>query len=137
MLPKDEVRREVVTICRGGGRSRLQEPRGTCPRLPGPLFFEDRHNPFWHDPIMTTRKLIEQPRVWSTSKIIASLNSLSLGNTEVIGAKLAEARQACLELDENELADRLEEAHGALLRGDVETYRKRVKSVVSRLGHRR
>ena len=86
---------------------------------------------------MTTRKLIEQPRVSSTSKIIASLNSLSLGKTEVIGAKLAEARQACLGLDENELAARLGEAHGALLRGDVRTYRKRVESVVSELGHRR
>jgi len=56
---------------------------------------------------------------------------------EVIGANLAEARQACLELDEIELADRLGEAHGALLRGDVKTYRKRVESVVSQLGHRR
>ena len=86
---------------------------------------------------MTTRKIIELPRVSSTSRIIASLNSLSLGKTEVISAELAEARQACLELDERELADRLGEAHGALLRGDVETYRKRVESVVSRLGHRR
>ncbi len=86
---------------------------------------------------MMTRKLIDQPKTSSTSKIIASLNSLSLGKTEIIGAKLAEARQACLELDEKELAGRLGEAQGALLRGDVETYRKRVKSVVSRLGHRR
>ena len=86
---------------------------------------------------MTPRKLIEQPRVSSISKIIASLNSLNLGKTEVISAKLAEARQVCLEIDENEMANRLREAHGALLRGDVETYRKRVKSVVSRLGHRR
>jgi len=86
---------------------------------------------------MMTRKLIEQPTMSSTSKIISSLNSLSLGKMENIGAKLAEARKACLELDENELADRLREAHGALLRGDVRTYRKRVESVVSRLGHRR
>ncbi len=86
---------------------------------------------------MMTRKLIDQPRTSSTSKIIASLNSLSLGRMDLIGAKLVEARQACLELDENELADRLGQAHGALLRGDVETYRKRVESVVSRLGHRR
>ncbi len=83
---------------------------------------------------MTTRKVIEPPRI---SKIIASLNALSLGKMEVIGANLAEAREACLELDETELADRLGEAHCALLRGDVMTYRKRVESVVSRLGHRR
>ncbi len=83
---------------------------------------------------MTTRKVIEPLRI---SQIIASLNSLRLGQMEVIGANLAEARQACLELDEIELADRLGEAHGALLRGDVKTYRKRVESVVSQLGHRR
>ena len=83
---------------------------------------------------MTPRRVIEPPRI---SKIIASLNALSLGSMEVIGANLAEARQACLELDETELADRLGEAHGALLRGDVKIYRKRIESVVSRLGHRR
>ena len=52
---------------------------------------------------MTTRKLIEQPEISSTSKIIASLNSLNLGKMEVIGPQLAEARQACRELDENDL----------------------------------
>ncbi len=107
------------------------------PAVAGPAILWESAQSDWHDPMMTTRKLIEQPRVSSTSRIIASLNSLSLGKTEVISAKLAEARHVCLELDEKELADRLGEAHGALLRGDVETYRKRVESVVSRLGHRR
>ncbi len=96
------------------------------PAVAGPAILRESAQSDWHDPIMT-----------NTSKIIASLNSLSLGKTEVISAKLAEARHVCLELDEKELADRLGEAHGALLRGDVETYRKRVESVVSRLGHRR
>ena len=55
--------------------------------------------------IMTSKKVIEPPNI---SKIIASLNSLNLGKMEVIGANLAEARQACQELAEAELADRLE-----------------------------
>jgi hypothetical protein len=77
---------------------------------------------------------MEPPNI---SKIIASLNSLSLGKMEIIGANLAEARRACLDLDELDLAERLGEAHGALLRGDMKTYRKRVESVISKLGHRR
>ena len=80
---------------------------------------------------------MEQPKVPNASRIIASLNSLSLGKMEAIGDKLDEVRKACLELEETELADRLGQARGALLRGDVKTYRKRVESVISRLGHRR
>jgi hypothetical protein len=80
---------------------------------------------------------MEQPKVPNASRIIASLNSLSLGKMEAIGDKLDEVRKACLELEETDLADRLGQARGALLRGDVKTYRKRVESVISRLGHRR
>jgi len=80
---------------------------------------------------------MEQPKVANASRIIASLNSLSLGKMEAIGDKLDEVRKACLELEETDLADRLGQARGALLRGDVKTYRKRVESVISRLGHRR
>lgn len=86
---------------------------------------------------MTTGRTMEQPKVANASRIIASLNSLSLGKMEAIGDKLDEVRKACLELEETDLADRLGQARGALLRGDVKTYRKRVESVISRLGHRR
>ena len=133
MLPKVGARREVVTIRRGAAHPARQSLAG----LPGsgqPAILRGPAPSDGHDLIMTTRKVIEPPGI---SKIIASLNSLSLGKMEVIGANLAEARQACLDLDETELADRLGEAHGALLRGDVKTYRKRVESVVSQLGLRR
>ncbi len=86
---------------------------------------------------MTTGRTMEQPKVPNASRIIASLNSLSLGKMEAIGDKLDEVRKACLELEETDLAERLCQAREALLRGDVKTYRKRVESVISRLGHRR
>ena len=66
---------------------------GACPGLAGPLFFEDLHRP-WAAWIMTSRKVVEPP---SISKIISSLTSLSRGKMDVIGANLAEARQACLD----------------------------------------
>lgn len=69
------------------------------------------------------------------AKIIAVLNALNVGEMEVIRAKLDEARRACRELDQEELADRLGEASSALQRADLKTYRKRVESVIARLGH--
>jgi hypothetical protein len=71
------------------------------------------------------------------SKIIAVLNALNLGEMDAIRAKLEQARLACLELDQEELALRLDEASAALGKADVKTYRKRVESVISRLGHLR
>jgi hypothetical protein len=71
------------------------------------------------------------------SKIIAELNALNVGEMSAIRDKLDEARRACLELDQAELAERLVEATQALERADLKTYRKRVESVVSRLGHLR
>ena len=69
------------------------------------------------------------------SQIIASLNSLHVGEMSSIRAKLEEARRACLDLEQADLAERLEEAGKALDRADVGTYRKRVESVISNLGH--
>ncbi len=86
---------------------------------------------------MNSRKAVEEPRIANTARIIASLNSLNRGPMEAIGTKLEQAREACLVLEESGLAERLGEAHGALLRGDVKTYRKRVELVISRLGHRK
>jgi len=71
------------------------------------------------------------------TQIIASLNALHLGDMEVIRAKLDQARQACIALEQQELAERLDEAGKALSRADVKTYRKRVESVISQLGHLR
>jgi hypothetical protein len=71
------------------------------------------------------------------SKLIAALNALDVGEISGLRAKLAEAKQACVELDQRELADKLAEAEEALLRADLTTYRKRVESVIARMGHLR
>jgi len=69
------------------------------------------------------------------AQIIASLNSLTVGEMDRIQSKLDEARRACLELSQDELAGHLDEAGTALGRADLRTYRKRVATVVAQLGH--
>jgi hypothetical protein len=86
---------------------------------------------------MVERKRTGPTRDASPSRIIAALNSLHVGAMDVIRDKLDEARRACLELDQTELAERLDEATRALERADLKTYRKRVESVIARLGHLR
>jgi len=86
---------------------------------------------------MIDRKRIEPAKGASPSRIIATLNSLGVGDLDVICGKLDQARRACLELEQEELAARLNEAADALGRADMKTYRKRVELVVSRLGHLR
>lgn len=73
----------------------------------------------------------------NTTQIIASLNSLNVGDMELIQVRLEEARLACLGLQFDELAGKLEEASTALRRADLKTYRKRLETVVARLGHLR
>lgn len=68
-------------------------------------------------------------------QIIACLNSLNVGEMELIRGRLGEARKACLELRRAELAAKLDEAEQALRRADLKTYRKRVETVVAQLGH--
>ena len=71
------------------------------------------------------------------SKIIACLNSISVGDLDVVRAKLGEAREACGELDQADLVEKLDEAERALGSADLKTYRKRIETVVARLGHLR
>lgn len=68
-------------------------------------------------------------------QIIAALNALGVGELAAISAKLAEARRACLALEQVRLAAALDEAGQALSRADLKTYRKRVETVVAQLGH--
>jgi len=75
------------------------------------------------------------PKKTEPAKIIATLNALNVGEMDLIRAKLDQARQACLNLEQEELAARLGEASSALLKADMKTYRKRVESVISQLGH--
>ena len=71
----------------------------------------------------------------SPARIIADLHSLNVGEMETIHGKLRHARQACVELKLTDLAEKLDEARGALERADLKLYRKRVETVVARLGH--
>lgn len=71
------------------------------------------------------------------ARLIAFLNSINVGEMATIRDKLADARRACLAIRQDELADKLADAETALFRADLKTYRKRLETVVSRLGHLR
>ena len=68
-------------------------------------------------------------------KLISHLNAISVGDLDGIRAKLKQAREACAEIEQPDLADKLREAAEALDRADMKTYRRRVETVVSKLGH--
>jgi hypothetical protein len=69
------------------------------------------------------------------AKLIVFLNAIDVGELDGIRTKLGEARRACLDLDQQELAGKLDEAERALAEADLKTYRKRIEAVVARLGH--
>jgi len=71
----------------------------------------------------------------TTTQLIAFLNAMTCGDLDSIFTRLEEARSACAELGESGLSDKLAEAKVALMEGDLKTYRKRVQTVVSGLGH--
>lgn len=73
----------------------------------------------------------------NTSQLIAFLNAIEIGQMDSIRAKLDEAKRACVALDQAELANKLGEATEALSRADLKTYRRRVETVIARLGHLR
>lgn len=71
------------------------------------------------------------------SQLIALLNTMTCGDLDSLSSKLHEARKVCLGMGEEGLAAMVLEAREALVAGDLKTYRKRVETVVSRLGHLR
>jgi hypothetical protein len=71
------------------------------------------------------------------SQLIAFVNALSLGDLDALRLKLAEAREACLAMGQGELACCLDEASQALGVADLRTYRRKLETVVSKLGHLR
>jgi hypothetical protein len=73
----------------------------------------------------------------SPSQLIAFLNALNLGDVAALESKLEEASTECARLGHGDLAGHLAQARSALSLGDVKTYRKRIETVVSRLGHLR
>jgi len=72
-----------------------------------------------------------------TSQLIAFLNALNVGELDSIRGKLTQAEEACREMGQESLAEMLNDAHGALGRADLKTYRKRGETVIARLGHLR
>ena len=69
------------------------------------------------------------------SQLISHLNAIDIGDLERIRGKLTQAGEACLAIDQPDLADKLKEAVEALDRIDLKTYRRRVATVISKLGH--
>ena len=73
----------------------------------------------------------------NASQLIASLNALGFGDVDVLKSRIADAAAACRGLGQDELATMLSEARDGLAVGDLRLYRKRVETVVSKLGHLR
>ena len=71
------------------------------------------------------------------TQLISLLNSLTFGDLDAIRGKLDEAREGCASLGNADLVFLVDEARGALIAGDLKTYRKRVETAVARLGHLR
>jgi hypothetical protein len=71
------------------------------------------------------------------SQLIAFLNALNVGELDSIRGKLTQAEAACHEIGQENLAEMLHEANAALASADLKTYRKRVETVIARLGHLR
>jgi hypothetical protein len=78
----------------------------------------------------------KQPTL-NPSQLIAFLNAINVGELDGIRAKLGRARDACRSLEQDDLAEKLSEAEEALFEADMKTYRKRIETVVARLGHMR
>jgi len=62
---------------------------------------------------------------------------VGLDNELRLKAKLREAEGACQALERPDLAACVEEAAAALHQVDLKTYRRKIETVVSRLGHLR
>ena len=69
------------------------------------------------------------------NQLIAHLNAIKIGDLDAIRGKLQQASQACVGIEQPDLAGKLDEALEALDRLDLKTYRRRVEAVVSKLGH--
>ena len=76
----------------------------------------------------------KQPAL-NASQLIAFLNAINVGELDGIRAKLGLAREACISLEQDDLAGKLTEAEAALFEADMTTYRKRIETVIARLGH--
>ena len=69
------------------------------------------------------------------SQLIAMLNAMNCGDLDALAGRLVEARRVCDDLDQPALSGLLSEARQSLLGGDLKTYRRRLETVIARLGH--
>ena len=76
-------------------------------------------------------------RMPRTRDLIVALNSLSIGELEVLRARLGTVKGELLKMGQQELALCLDEALRWLEQGRTAEYRRLINHVVSRLGHLR
>ena len=68
-------------------------------------------------------------------EVLSELNSLQLGELSRVDGQLARAREALLELGQEELSGRVEEARTSLKSGDLKEFRRALANVTAKLGH--
>ena len=68
-------------------------------------------------------------------ELLSELNSLQLGELSRVDGQLARAGAALLELGEEELGSRVEEARVSLKSGDLKEFRRALATVTGKLGH--
>ena len=73
----------------------------------------------------------------SLDSLIATLNTIELGNVDKIRARLLEIREELEQRELTELVGKLDESLSALGRGDLQDFRRVKATIVSRLGHLR
>lgn len=73
----------------------------------------------------------------SLDSLIATLNTIELGDLAKIEARLLEIREELVDRELDELVEKLDESRAALHEGDLQTFRRLKATIVSRLGHLR
>lgn len=69
--------------------------------------------------------------------LIVTLNSLGVGDLDILRGRLAKVRDSLAGMDQPELCERLDEATRSLEAGQLSEYRRLINQIVSRLGHLR
>ena len=73
----------------------------------------------------------------SLDSLIATLNTIELGDVTKIEARLLEIRKQLAGRELDELVGKLDESLAALRQGDLQAFRRLKATMVSRLGHLR
>lgn len=69
--------------------------------------------------------------------LIATLNTMEVGDLDSIRSRLLDVRRELLSRDYGQLVTHLDECICALDRGDLKSFRRLKETIVSRLGHLR